>query len=158
MKKLILTALCVGLLVVTSGCANCGLRQWFKGAPCNTCNPAFGKPPANVLSNCENGNCGLGGTCATGNCPTGNATLGKPQIGPAMNSPVIPAQNVQPPVFGTPNGVPYYSDPNLNSATPFQPTSINPPSYQYGNPPVDQINYTGSMDNSILPPNAGSAG
>lgn len=96
MKKYLITLVGAALLVSTIGCANGPLRQWRRGAPCNTCNPQI-QQPLNVAPSCNSGcaedavgtgfmsrrwfrgnngqqqaSCGTG-ACGTGAaCPTGN--------------------------------------------------------------------------------------
>lgn len=91
MKKYLIALISAALLASTVGCANGPLRQWWRGAPCNTCNPQI-QQPLNVAPACNTGcaenTVGTGilsrwfrghttqhagcqtGSCGTGNCPT----------------------------------------------------------------------------------------
>ena len=78
MRNLILASAAIAILVSTVGCANGPIRKWFRGAPCNTCNPHFNQPQDNMIGGCNTGACSTG-TCGTGVCspaPTGSGILG----------------------------------------------------------------------------------
>ncbi len=63
MRNLLFGLAAIGLLASTAGCANGPIRQWFRGAPCNTCNPHVGQPLGeNFAGDCASGNCANGTT------------------------------------------------------------------------------------------------
>ena len=78
MRNLVLASAAIAILVSTVGCANGPIRNWLRGAPCNTCNPQFNQPHDNMLGGCNTGTCATG-TCGTGVCnsqPANNGILG----------------------------------------------------------------------------------
>jgi hypothetical protein len=66
MRKLVFLAMFGIALSLLTGCANGPFQRWFRGAPCNSCNPPFGK----LFQRGEN----TMGTCSTGTC-SGVTTL-----------------------------------------------------------------------------------
>ena len=119
--------LVASVTVVFSGCASgtCGprgpfanqpIRNFFRGAFCNTCNPPAGNANCgtNVAPGCNSGNCNLNGGMAPTDSPIGT-----------------------PGAFAIPgNGVSYYGDPSLNNNPVFASpsTSQNYPGTDiYGN-------------------------
>ena len=88
MKKFLVLLCGMALLASTVGCANGPIRQWFRGAPCNTCHPQIQRP-LNVAPNCNSqcaenavgtgilGRLFRGNNQQVANCPTGtcNATV-----------------------------------------------------------------------------------
>ncbi len=93
MKKLIYLAAAL-ILFSTVGCANGPIRNWLRGAPCNTC-----QPPFHAIS----------GTGALGACTTGcgtNSAIPNPIIQSAPGQAAISG-----PIIETgPRGQPYYSN------------------------------------------------
>lgn len=61
MKNRLCFLILLAVLVTANGCANGPLKRFFRGAPCNTCNPpmggAFGQGWGGPATNCENGVC-----------------------------------------------------------------------------------------------------
>lgn len=59
MRKLMLFAALVGLLLPMAGCANGPVRSWFRGAACNSCQPRLVRPfwRANRAGMCDDGSC-----------------------------------------------------------------------------------------------------
>ncbi len=133
MKKRLLNALCLALILFVSGCAssrygdpcnsrptlrswwqnNC-VRNYFRGEPCNSCNPPAGQPSSfdtNLIPGCEDGSCG--GMVAPG-----------------------PQTTIQ----GTSPSVPYYDD-QFNNGLNNIPTSMNQTS---GYMPAGSSNAIGS--------------
>lgn len=59
MKKTLLALAIAGLICSTTGCASGPLNQWFRGAPCNSCNPPIGATGnLNLAPPCDSGGCG----------------------------------------------------------------------------------------------------
>ena len=52
MKNYLITLIGAALLVSTIGCANGPIRNWFRGAPCNACNPQI-QQPLNLAPPCD---------------------------------------------------------------------------------------------------------
>lgn len=77
MRNLLLVLAAIGILASTVGCANGPIRQWLRGAPCDTCNPQFSHSAGENLfgagGGCADGTCSTG-TCGSGLCGTGAAT------------------------------------------------------------------------------------
>lgn len=91
MKKLIYLATAL-MLFSTVGCANGPIRNWFRGAACNTCQPPF-HPTTGT---------GALGTCTTG-CGT-NSAIPNPIIQPGAGQ-----ASISGPIIETP-GQTYYSN------------------------------------------------
>lgn len=79
--KHVVSVLVLGALLVTgNGCANGPLKRFFRGAPCNACNPplagGFGQGwGGGSVTNCDNGV-----------CSTPPATMGAPLPAPATSA------------------------------------------------------------------------
>ena len=102
MRNLLLMIAAIAMLASTVGCANGPLRQWLRGAPCDTCNPQFNTPQfSHSTGGCADGTCssGLGlsggGSNVFGTAPTGNGLLGgafgSANRGPIFNTPTATA-------------------------------------------------------------------
>ena len=79
MKNITFLLVLAALMVASNGCANGPLRNFFRGAPCNTCNPPLGKVfgqgwGGGAVTNCENGICNSPAQGVVNNQTTGNAT------------------------------------------------------------------------------------
>lgn len=140
-KKAICLITCATLLVLYSGCANGPIRNWFRGANCNTCQPPVGQPigcGTNYAPLCDSGVCGAVPVDANGGLQA-----------PAINEPYLEA-----PGFA-PQASPYYSgatnSPAINESSFAAPlgaiTETQVPSAEvYG---------SGAVRNIITPPSFG---
>ena len=114
MKKTLLALAITGLICSTTGCASGPLNQWFRGAPCNTCNPPIG----------ASGNLNLAPPCDSGCGSSRNGFFGgffdwlRPQSTQAPAS--LPGG-----VFPGDPGVQYYGDPGI-PALEINPGTIGP--------------------------------
>ena len=107
MKKTLLAIALTGLLCSVTGCASSPLSQWFRGAPCNTCNLPVAQPF---------GAGSIAGGCGTGTCE-------QPRRGffdwfRKPTAPSLPSTN-----FPADPGVQYYGDPGIPAGT-IQPLEI----------------------------------
>ncbi len=151
MNKFFYPAICLLLIVVTTGCsssgsrsckpskglfANCRLfRNPFKGDPCSVCQPPMGQPSnagMNVTPNCADGSCGLNVVMPEGQ--SASPTMSDPGIqyyGDQLNAPMTAPMQTQ---GYTPN----YSGPGMETApqmnySPGVNTEIEtPPMYGFG--------------------------
>jgi len=100
-KKIIYVAACAALLIFTSGCANGPIRNFFRGGPCNTCQPPVGQPMScgtNVAPGCASGVCGTG--------------VASPLSQPVLSSPFVNSPNFAP----QETSETYYQDPIFGQA------------------------------------------
>ena len=122
-KKLIYLAACAALIVFTSGCANGPIRNFFRGGPCNACQPPVGQPlgcGTNTAPMCNSGACGTG-------------VAAQPQTSfftPLMQSPLLA------PFARQDSGETYYANPGQeNMAAPasqIDPFGLAPDTGPYG--------------------------
>lgn len=99
MKKTLLALTVCGLICSLTGCASGPLSQWFRGAPCNSCNPPISQPGAGL---------NLAPPCGSGCGSTDNTTRR------GLFDWLRPQQNTGPgSSFPTDPGVQYYGDPGI---------------------------------------------
>ncbi len=97
-NKTICLITCATALVLYSGCANGPLRNWCRGATCNTCQPPVGQPigcGTNYAPMCESGVCGA--------APV--------NVNPGMEMPADNGPYLEAPGFIPQSSAPYYSGP-----------------------------------------------
>jgi len=119
MKKTLLALALTGLLCSVTGCASSPLSQWFRGAPCNTCNPPVSQP--------------FGGSIASG-CGTACEQpkrgifdwLRNPFQSQSQPSGILPSGNFPNGNFPVDPGVQYYGDPGIPAGA-IQPLEIITP-------------------------------
>lgn len=148
MKKTLLALAITGLICSTTGCASGPLNQWFRGAPCNTCNPPIG----------ASGNLNLAPPCDSGCGSSRNGFFGgffdwlRPQSTQAPAS--LPGG-----VFPGDPGVQYYGDPGI-PALEINPGTIGPlgsvgsvgPLGSVGSVgPIGSIGSAGAVGQGVIP-------
>ena len=129
----------IGVALLSSiGCANGPMRQWLRGAPCNTCNPQI-QQPLNVAPACNNG-------CAEN--AVGNGLLGRlfrrqdQQLATCGTGTCNPTPPVSMPASEFANDI----RGDLSNTLPIAVDTAPPPTELYGNP-----NTVGRLE---LPPNS----
>ena len=137
-KKAIYLMTCATLLVLYSGCANGPIRNWCRGAVCNTCQPPVGQPigcGTNYAPLCDSGVCG-------------NDSIA-PGESPAVNGPFMEA-----PGF-TPQATPYYSGSTNSPATNESSYAAPMDSIPGTQVPSAEVYGSGGIRNLITPPSIG---
>ena len=142
MKKTLLALALTGLLCSVSGCASSPLSQWFRGAPCNTCNPPVAQPfgSSSIASGC-------GPACE------------QPKRGifdwlrnPFQSqTPSLPGANLPGGNFSVDPGVQYYGDPGIPAGA-IQPLEIINPvgATDFGATSLGATNSTGAIGSGVL--------
>ena len=108
-KKLPMLLACAAMLSMMAGCANRPVRDFFRGAFCNTCQPPVGQPlgcGTNYAPACDTGACGAG---VVGQ-PAIQANVGQPvfqdSTGVYSENPAVIQPNINVPVQADPFGMP----------------------------------------------------
>ena len=141
-NKTICLITCATMLVLYSGCANCSLRNWFRGATCNTCQPPVGQPigcGTNYAPLCESGVCGSAPVNAN----------------PVMETPAVNGPYLEAPEFIPQSSAPYFSGPG-NSPAMNETSYASPMGTISGTGvPSGEVYGSGRVKNSWAPPSLG---
>lgn len=137
MKNVAFLLVLAAVMVASNGCANGPLRNFFRGAPCNTCNPPLGKVfgqgwGGGAVKNCESGVCSAPDQAVVNN-----------------QSPVNGADSYSAakyPYPGTPSGNSFADD--LRGLTPLDNNT-------FGNQPAVGSGAAGTLNGYVNPPSIG---
>jgi|GEM_PF-4090351 len=137
MKNVTFLLVLAAVMVVSNGCANGPLRNFFRGAPCNTCNPPLGKVfgqgwGGSTVSNCASGVCDAPAQAITSN------------QAPANSADSYSAAKY--PYPGTPTGSSFSDD--LRGLTPLENNN-------FGSRPATGSGAAGTLNGYVSPPTLG---
>lgn len=130
------------IVLLYSGCANGPLRNWYRGAACNTCQPPVGQPigcGTNYAPLCNPGTCG--------SVPA--------NVNPGLETAPVNEPYLEAPGFIPQTSAPYYSSPS--AAPVMNETSFSLPTGAISGmeAPPARVFGTGAVKNSWAPPSLG---